>query len=133
MGWRHLRGRYQRVPRPELVRPLRQSPHRATEGHRALHDDRPRSHPVRSDHRRSGRVHAALEDEYATLSPGRGRRAARAVQVCRVRRGTDVRAVSQGAHPMTRVLAYGTTALALALAATFLVPDITSAGEQAPA
>ena len=42
-------------------------------------------------------VHAALEDQHAALSPRRSRRAARPVQVRRVRRRVDVRPPAQGA------------------------------------
>ena len=52
-----------------LVRSRRQPSQRQAEGHRALHADRARSHPVRSDDRRSEDVHAAVEDAHAALSP----------------------------------------------------------------
>ena len=47
VGRRHVRRRVDRLQRPDLVRSRRQLPQRATDGHRALHADRSRSHPLR--------------------------------------------------------------------------------------
>ena len=50
-----FRRRHQRIPRSELVRSRGQPPQRSADGDRALHDDRARSHSVRSDDRRTRR------------------------------------------------------------------------------
>ena len=55
----------------------------------------PDRHQLRSHDRGSERVHAAVENEHAALSTPRQERAADGLQVRRVRRGTDVRAVAQ--------------------------------------
>ena len=60
------------------------------------------SHPVRSDDRGSADLHAAVEDQHAALSPREQGRAARPVQVRRVRRRVDVRPPPQGASEMRR-------------------------------
>ena len=56
------------LQRSDLVRPGRELPQRGAARRRALHADRPRPSPVRSDHRRSESVHAAVEDQHAALS-----------------------------------------------------------------
>ena len=132
---------YERISRPELVRPLGQPPHRAAEGQRALHDDR-RDHIQYEATIEDPACSRGLEDEHAALPQGGSRRAARPVQVRRVRGRTDARAVSQGADPMKRVLTFGTPALAV-VAAVFLSPGIgaspnavdqsSTGGGQAPA
>ena len=58
VGRRHVRHRFERLQRSDVVRSRRQLPQRADDGDRALHDDRSRPHPVprpRSPTRRPSR------------------------------------------------------------------------------
>ncbi len=67
VGRRHVCRPHLGLQRSDVVRSRRQPSLGQAEGHRALHDDRRRSHQLRSDHRRSSDIHAALEDEHAAL------------------------------------------------------------------
>ena len=55
------------------------------------------------DDRRPGHVHAPLDDEHAALSAGGEKRAARPVQVRRVRDRVNVRAAAEGASQMRTI------------------------------
>src|SRR3989440_1431908 len=121
MGRRHARDRGERIQRFELARSLRQLPQRSTEGRRALHADAHARHLVRADAHRSGRLHAAVEDQHAALSQAREERTADGLQVRRVRRRIDVRKMAQeAAEPIAMRNRFFFFAAAFALAAALV-------------
>ena len=63
LGRRHVRRRHARLQRGVLVRQRRAAAHRAAADDRTLHTRRHGDDAVRSDDRRSGRVHAAVEEQ----------------------------------------------------------------------
>ena len=66
------------------------------DGSRAVHDDRPGPHHVRSHDDRSEYVFSSVDDPAPAVQTHRGQRSGRCIQVCGVRGGTPVWAVPEG-------------------------------------
>src|SRR5213593_47628 len=85
--------------RSNLVRPGRQLPQRSPPRDRAIHTEEPRRPRLPGDDRGSESVHTPLEDPNASLPQTGAERAVDGVQVRRVRRGADVRTLTQENRP----------------------------------
>src|SRR6266566_369376 len=120
LGGRHAGCRRDRAARGNLVRSRRRLSQRRAPCRRAFHAGQSLSSDVRSDDRRSQRVHAAVEDQLPLVSAHGKECAAAGIQVRAVDGRNAVRQVQEGGVMKFRRLA----SVVIAAAAAAVIPSV---------